>query len=59
MPVTLLGTFVTVPVKVIPVVPQVVKPPDEDVILNEGTFSEVILMEASSVQVLASVPVTV
>jgi hypothetical protein len=50
---------VTVPVKVIPVVPQVVKPPDEDVILNEGTFSEVILMEASSVQVLASVPVTV
>jgi hypothetical protein len=50
---------VTVPVKVIPVVPQVVKPPDEDVILNEGTSSEVILMEASSVQVLASVPVTV
>jgi hypothetical protein len=50
---------VIVPVKVIPVVPQVVKPPDEDVILNEGTFSEVILMEATAVQLLASVPFTV
>jgi hypothetical protein len=39
--------------------PHVFKLPVEEVMATLGAASEVILMEASSVQVLASVPVTV